>query len=71
MKKHHFFKILNLVMFLLVILILIFFAQANSEGYVINDPDIKVMKGYQVNDLNGKIIEDYTTGSFCNEEITV
>ncbi len=72
MERHHYFKILNLILFIGVIIALLIFMQPSKEGYVIKDPDIKVIKGSQLENFHksGDISElKEVTQLNCNEII--
>ena len=73
MERHHFFKILNLILFIGVVIVLLIFIQPSKEGYVIKDPDIKVIKSSQLEDFhkNGDFKELKETAVLNCDEIKV
>lgn len=70
MQRRHIFKILNLVLFIAVVLVLLVFIEPRMEGFVIKDPDVKVIKGYQLDDFNnGDNVNDQTASLNCDKII--
>lgn len=73
MEKHHYYKIFNLILFIGVIIVLLIFIQPSKEGYVIKDPDVKIVKGSELEDFhaNGDFSELKETVVLNCDEIKV